>query len=142
MHEICPHCGARLPAVSDAFCSECRSPIAAEPLSSIEPFDTAEGDRQERGGLMSESFTLPGRILILISITLAMGGPWMVPLWLGDSLGPGKYPFWYFAFPVWVGVTFLFVAAVGVLKWLDIPIYRQPEPRESTGENSNESAGN
>jgi hypothetical protein len=32
MADLCPHCGAKLPAIRDAFCSECRGDLAEAPL--------------------------------------------------------------------------------------------------------------
>jgi uncharacterized membrane protein len=32
MAEECPHCGAQLPLIADAFCAECRQPLEEAPL--------------------------------------------------------------------------------------------------------------
>jgi hypothetical protein len=42
MGPSCPHCGAALPAVADAFCPECRSPLDAPPPAPSWPPRPAE----------------------------------------------------------------------------------------------------
>src|SRR6266576_3945354 len=40
MQKVCPHCGAKLPAIRDAFCSECHNDLdesPARPLGDTKP---------------------------------------------------------------------------------------------------------
>jgi hypothetical protein len=46
MADLCPHCGAKLPAIRDAFCCECRgdlgeAPLEPKPYSGREPVSEA-----------------------------------------------------------------------------------------------------
>lgn len=50
MAESCPHCGVRLPPVSDAFCGECRGDLSEPPGGLVEPakvttIAAAEGEK-------------------------------------------------------------------------------------------------
>jgi hypothetical protein len=131
--KICPHCGARLPVTHDAFCSECRQPLD-EPRGQPIPADLSPSVWRERKQHASEYFTMPGRILVLTTIVLAAGGPWLVFLWLHDSLRPGRYPLWFFALPIWIGLVFLFALATAVLRWLGVSVLQQPEQSEGIDE--------
>jgi hypothetical protein len=70
---------------------------------------------------------MPGRILVLTTIVLAVGAPWIVFLWLHDSLTPGEYPLWFFAVPVWVALAIVLALVVALFRRLGISIVRQSE---------------
>ena len=86
MSKLCPHCGARLPITNDAFCSDCRGELAESPDNPLHPDTTylLTGIRHVSGRHASEYFTIPGRVLVISALVLAVAGPWLVILWLRD----------------------------------------------------------
>jgi hypothetical protein len=128
MADTCPHCGALLPVVRDGFCGECRqelSPDTAAPPT----VDSAHTDNWHRGRRHAvEYFTIPGRILVVTTIILATTGPWLIFMWLHDTLTPGRYRLSFFAIPVSTLVGIAFCIAAGLFRRFGIPILKQPEP--------------
>lgn len=135
MAEVCPHCGARLPISNDAYCSECRGRLGEATGRPGSDDTLLSGGRFVRGRHAAEYFTMPGRMLVLTTIVLAVGGPWVVFLWLHDTLTPGRYPLWFFAAPIWVALGIGFALVTALLRRLGISIVRQSE--ESGGLDGN-----
>jgi hypothetical protein len=79
---------------------------------------------------VSEYFTLPGRILALATLVLAIGGPFAYFAWVMDELPAGRYPLWLFAFPVLFGAALFFAAGTVLLTKLGIKVFRNPEAAE------------
>jgi hypothetical protein len=69
--------------------------------------------------------------LVLTTVVLATGGPWLVIMWLHDSLTPGSYPLWFFALPIWIALAFIFAVITIVLRRLGVPIIRQSDEVEN-----------
>ena len=68
--------------------------------------------------------TFVGRVLILVTLTFVVGGPFAYFYWMVDDLPPGRYPLVLFALPILlVGALFFWVACV-VLKSLGIAVFR------------------
>ena len=111
MIENCPNCGTRRTTI-DAFCSECRCPLDEPAFQREQPVEThPRGPARQ----LSEIFTLTGRILVIATILLAVGGTYGVIAFFYDTLPPGRYPLWFFGMPVWVGSGLLFVVVAGLL---------------------------
>jgi hypothetical protein len=127
MADACPHCGAPLPAVRDGFCGECRQELSVNSNASpmADRADAVNWYKHRRHA--AEYFTIPGRILVLATITLAMAGPWLIFMWLRETLTPGRYRFSFFAIPVWtfLGVAFCITAAI--LRRFGIAILKKPD---------------
>jgi len=132
MIDVCPHCGASIPATRDAFCPQCRRELSENHCRPLEIEDLVERARFESGRHISEYFTIPGRILVLTTVVLAAGGPWLVFMWLRDSLTPGSYPLWFFALPIWIALAFIFALATIVLRRFGVPIIRQSDEEENS----------
>jgi hypothetical protein len=81
--------------------------------------------QHDAGNHLAKYFTLPGRILVVVTVILAAAAPFAVFWFLNDSLTPGKYPLWFFALPVWIGLAFVFTVVIAILRRLRIPILRQ-----------------
>jgi hypothetical protein len=75
----------------------------------------------------SERFTLPGRILVLLSMVIGVGGTFAYIYWIIDDLPAGSYPVFMFAFPVVLGAAALFGLGVLVLRSLGISILRDEQ---------------
>ena len=82
----------------------------------------------------SEYFTLPGRILVLVTLVLAVGGTCLVIVWLADSLSPGRYPIWFFAMPVLLGAGIFFALCVAILKLLGIAVFKDTDQQEDSSD--------
>src|SRR5579871_2050475 len=108
MENNCPHCGTSLLPIRDAFCPECRSPLDSGPGqpeatgSSLGPQGWRLSFSPNRGRPRHplESFTLPARLVIVLSIIGAFGGTAAYLYAVSDGLAPGRYPLWFFALPV------------------------------------------
>ncbi len=74
----------------------------------------------------SEYFTLPGRILVLLTIFLAIGGTigYITLVW--DGLPPGNYPIILFALPVLFVAGLFFALGVGVLRYFGVAVFKDP----------------
>ena len=131
--KVCPHCGEPLPVVRDAFCSECRGPLTETSWGADGASTSSAGVRHQHVSHISEYFTMPGRILVLITIVLAVGGPWLLIGWLYDSLPTGNYPLLFFALPIWIGLALLFALTSAVLRWLGVPVFQDRSNPESLG---------
>jgi hypothetical protein len=128
MAQTCPHCGALPPVVRDGFCGECRQQLSATSDVSVTVDHPAADNWYKVGRHVSEHFTIPGKILLLTTIILAVAGPWLTFMWLRETLTPARYRLSFFAIPVWtfLGITFCIIAAL--LQRLGIKILKQPEP--------------
>jgi hypothetical protein len=133
MAVICPHCSAPLPITQDAFCPQCRGQLSENTYTTLKIDNSVTRVQYERGRHASEYFTIPGRILVLTTIVLAVGGPWLVFMWLYDTLTPGRYPLWFFALPIWVSLAFAFALTAAVFRLFGIFVFRQPERTASIG---------
>jgi hypothetical protein len=141
MTRKCPHCGASLPIVQDAFCFECRKALDDQPGHEIEHLLFRDnsgtrldaGVRGRSGGNPLERFSLPARIVIVLSFMTAVGGTAAYISWIYDDLSPGSYPVWLFAMPVLVVVGLLCLAGLGLLRATGIPIYREHNHASSGG---------
>ena len=80
---------------------------------------------------LARYFTLPGRILVVVTVVLGAGAPIAVFWFLHDSLRPGRYPLLFFALPVWIGLAFAFAIVVAILRRMGIPILRRQEIADS-----------
>jgi hypothetical protein len=78
--EKCSHCRTELPAVVDAFCPFCRSPLCPEPPTPIGP-PPSSSSRVE--------LTTPARIVLIVSLLGALGGTVLYLGWIGPLL-PGS----------------------------------------------------
>jgi hypothetical protein len=142
MTKKCPHCGASLPIVEDAFCFECRKALVEQRyhesdrhLSRDNPCTGLDADVQGRSsGNPLEQFSLPARIVIVLSLVTAVGGTAAYISWIYDDLSPGSYPLWLFAMPVLVVVGLLCLAGLGLLRAIGIPIYRKHNGAFSDGD--------
>jgi hypothetical protein len=133
----CPHCGALLPAVRDGFCGECRQELS--PDSSAPPtVDSPHADSWHRGRRHAvEYFTIPGRILVLTTIILAVAGPWLIFMWLRETLTPGRYRLSFFAIPVWTFLGIAFCITAALFRRFGITVLKQPE-QNSHAENESD----
>ncbi len=121
--DTCRHCGAVLPIVHDAFCSACHGPLDDDsPHPAVTPLKLV-GNATGRGVL--ESFTVPARIVIVLSMVAAVIGTSVYMGWIRGDLPAGRYPLWFFAMPVVVAVGFLCAAGLALLRLCGVPIYRQ-----------------
>jgi hypothetical protein len=75
-----------------------------------------------------EHFSLPARVVIVLSVLAAVGGTAGYIVWVAEDLPPGSYPVWLFAIPVVVGAGVRCAAALAFLRLCGIPIYRQDNP--------------
>jgi hypothetical protein len=131
MADICPHCGASIPGTRDAFCPQCRGQLSENQCGPLKIDESAAGVGYERGRRAAEYFTIPGRILVLTTFVLGVGGPWLMFMWLHDSLTPGEYPLWFFGLPIWTALACAFVLTAAVLKRFGISVFRQPDDRNN-----------
>jgi hypothetical protein len=63
---------------------------------------------------VSQYFTMPGRILVLLTIVLAIGGTWVYLI--VDLLPAGRYPIFMFSVPIYLGAGLFFLIGRFVLK--------------------------
>jgi len=75
----------------------------------------------------SEFFTYPGRILVLVTVLIAVGGPFAYFAMVWEDLPPGTYPLILFAMPFIILAAFFFGLGVAVLRWLGVKVFRNPE---------------
>lgn len=127
MADSCPHCGVSLPIVRDGYCPECRRDLSESKHSLVGVRRPGTRNRPEH---ISEYFTIPDRILVLVAIVLAAGGPWLVIMWLRDSLRPGWYMLWFFALPIWTILAIVFAVTVAVCRRLGIALLKQPDDQK------------
>lgn len=76
---------------------------------------------------ISEYFTLPGKILALLTLVLAVGGPWVYFAMVMDELPPGSYPILFFALPVMIGAVFFFAFGAMILKYFGIAVFKKDD---------------
>jgi hypothetical protein len=138
MTETCPHCGTVLPGFQDAFCPECRGPLAEEWSQQTESCSSHDHPvagltlvENRRGRNPLGNFTLPARIVVVLSIVAAASGTAAYIDWAYDDLPPGSYPLWFFAMPVAVAVGLLCAACLALLRACGVPVYRQDAPASS-----------
>jgi hypothetical protein len=72
----------------------------------------------------SEYFTFPGKILALLTLVIAVGGPFAYFDWIMDDIRPGTYPLWLFAMPVVLLALAFFGIGVALLRWLGIKVFK------------------
>jgi hypothetical protein len=133
MVEVCPHCGSTLPTCHDAFCPDCRQPVDDASGGQASPIEEHPLGETRPSRHFYEHLTLAGRILLIATLVLGVGGPWMVIFWLHDSLPPGSYSLWFFTLPVLVGSALLFGLAVYALQKLGIAVFRNPDDPPESG---------
>ena len=77
------------------------------------------------GQTLGERLTLAGRILVLLTLFLAVGGPigYFAITW--EELPAGRYPIWFFVLPVLAGAALFYVIGAVVLRWLGIAVWRE-----------------
>jgi hypothetical protein len=75
----------------------------------------------------SEYFTLPGRVLVLLTTVLATGGTAGYIAWAWDGLPPGSYPIWLFALPVLLAAGLFFALGLGVLRYFGVAVLKDPD---------------
>ena len=68
----CPHCGAQLPPVQDAFCSSCHEPLDESPAELPEPVEQASWRRLYRF-MIGERFSMARYARRLGFLCLALG---------------------------------------------------------------------
>jgi len=123
MADSCPHCGAPLGIVQDAFCSECRASLE-EDTSDLAP----STQRSQNYRTLLERFTIPALLVIVLSfITTVCGTAIYTSLILGD-LPSGFYPIWFFAAPVAAVTAFLCMAGLALLRACGVQVYRHDDP--------------
>ena len=113
--EKCPHCGASLPVVKDAFCSFCHAPLESEA--------TLEGPAGEPSPALP-GFTRTARVVIVLCVLASAGGTAAYIDWAWDGLPTGSYPLWFFAIPVFALGAGLAVAVLAVLRACGVRIFR------------------
>jgi hypothetical protein len=119
----------------DAFCSECRGPLDETPAPYVPTIEAPSEVAPVRGRHVSEYFTIPGRMLVLSTLVLAFGGPWLVVHCLHDVLPSGSYPLWFFFLPIWIVLAILFFFATVILRHMRIQVFRDPnESQRQAGE--------
>jgi hypothetical protein len=75
----------------------------------------------------SEYFTFPGRILVLLTVLLAVGGPFAYFALVWEDLPPGSYPLLLFAMPFLILAALFFGLGVAVLRWFDVKVFKDAE---------------
>ena len=76
----------------------------------------------------SDYFTFPGRVLSLLTLVIAVGGPFAYFAWVMDDLPPGRrYPLWFFALPVLTGAGLFFAACSALLKAIGVEVFKDPD---------------
>jgi hypothetical protein len=133
MRMNCPHCGADLPAVRDAFCSECFQPLEDASSRGGKARSSASPGLLRKGGNPLGMFSVPARVVIVLSILGAAGGTLAYLTWASDTLPPGRYPFWFFALPVLVAAGLLCGIGLAVLRACGVSIYRQEKTPPTDG---------
>jgi hypothetical protein len=130
MPKVCPHCGTSLALIDDAFCPECRGSLEEARI----PQPTASEGNPLRGSPVNKevgtNLTIPGRFLILVTVVVAVVGPFLLFLCVYDSLPAGGYPLWFFGIPVWFGCVIFFIVMASILRRLGIPVLRNSENAE------------
>jgi hypothetical protein len=129
----CPHCGATLPTVGDAFCSECLRSLDEELSQPIDAFSShappSSGlplvEKNPRGSNPLEHFSLPARIVIVMSVIAAGAGTMAYISWVHNDLPPGRYPLWFFALPVGIAAVLLCAAGLALLRVCGVPVHRK-----------------
>jgi hypothetical protein len=76
---------------------------------------------------ISEYFTLPGRVLVLLTMILAAGGMVAYIVWMWDGLPQGNYPVSFFALPVFLAATLFFALGGAVLKCFGVAVFKNPD---------------
>ena len=134
MTDTCPHCGTVLPSFRDAFCPDCRGPLAedlsqgTEPSSSLRHAIAGLNLKSRRGRNPLENFSLPARIVIVLSVVAAVAGTAGFISRVYDDLPPGRYPLWLFAMPVAVAAGLLCAAGLSLLRACGVPVSRLDTP--------------
>jgi hypothetical protein len=103
----CPHCGASLPSLSDAFCSECRACLDEVPEESAEGSTGNKAASLPSGGTAAKS-----RWPTICACIGALIGLWSIePIFQGA--GPYLPVIALVAIPIFLGYIFgVYVAAV------------------------------
>lgn len=133
----CPHCGAFLSVVRDAFCSECRGPLdeeygqRGEPLSALE--QTPSVAPQSACGNPLASFSFSARMVIVLALFLVLGGTAAYICWSHEKLPPGSYPLAFFLLPAIVAAGVFCVAGLALLRVCGVPIYHRGQSESSDG---------
>ena len=69
--------------------------------------------------------TIPGRLLLILTLLAFAGGFTLYVIAVAGDLPPGRYPVAVFILPVLVGAAGFFAAAAFVLERLGVRIYRR-----------------
>jgi hypothetical protein len=83
-------------------------------------------DRETHGGPI-DWFTVPGRLLFILTNVACAGAFVVYFLAIADDLAPGSYPVLLFVLPVLLAGFFFFLIAAWVLERLGIPMYRRKD---------------
>jgi hypothetical protein len=73
MAEICPHCGAQLPVVRDAFCSECHNDLEDPPLAASETAADSGQDDADANVPGGASYPRPVGITLMAILLFGSG---------------------------------------------------------------------
>jgi hypothetical protein len=71
------------------------------------------------------SFTIPARLVIVLSLIVALGGTAAYIGWVYDGLPAGSYPLWFFALPAMVAAGFLCAGGLGLLRLCGVSVFRK-----------------
>jgi hypothetical protein len=74
--------------------------------------------------------TIPGRLLVILTLALTGGGFAAVVLWLEPELAPGRYPIIYFLIPVLLGASVFFACGRLLMGLIGIPFWRKDAERD------------
>jgi hypothetical protein len=125
----CPHCGARLPPVRDPFCPECRGPLGedASQRGEVAPAlaKSPPGAAPPARGNPLARFTIPARLVIVLSLFAALGGTVAYIGWVFDGPAPGSYPLWFFILPAMVAAGALCAGGLGLLRVCGVSVFRK-----------------
>jgi hypothetical protein len=69
--------------------------------------------------------TFASRLLVLLTLMIAIGGSAAYIWWIHDGLEPGSYPLMLFAVPAVVLAAVILAAGAGIMKLLGIPFFTQ-----------------
>lgn len=135
MATLCPHCGAGLSGLSDAYCSECRGPLGDQHDAGTGRdvgIECPRAEPKQYGSNPFEAFSVPTRLVIVGSIVASVCGTAIFICWIYEDLPPGSYPIWFFALPVLMAVGLFCVACLWALRLCGIPIYRRDSDLDAT----------
>lgn len=86
MSHHCPHCGAKLPWVADAFCPACGYRLDEPPAPAASAGTAAAGGRSSGGGVSFRLLVMLGGVLALFSAILSLArGNWPDAMYTGGG---------------------------------------------------------